>query len=151
MAKAPEKITLTSNQVLAKYQNEKGKFDAVTSRINVTGAAVDETIVALQAVRSIKNIGKNNKIMVSLGGGVFTDATLLDTNKLKLTIPGNVVTPATTEKTIKELEKRLDDLKKNLAALIDEQKRAANNLRSLEGIINQMGRPAQQQKEAPAN
>jgi prefoldin alpha subunit len=124
-------VKLTGQQVLQAYQIEQAKLESVRNRLEQLQRLLSETIGAEQTIGEVAAAKKDQKIMVSVGAGVYAEARLESVKEVKTGLGGGVLVSSTTEKTLKELGKRKEEIRKDLNAARQEEILVMQNLNNL--------------------
>ncbi len=104
-------------------QRHQEEIENTYAQIEVIEKLVNEYRLAIEAVQEITSIEGEKKILMPLGGNVFTYATLKDAKKIIISIGDKVFIEKTTNGTIDFLNKRIKELMRSeekLIALVDE-------------------------------
>ncbi len=149
MKKMTEKkqVKLTGQQVLQAYGAEQAKLQVVQQRRQSLQQLMGETIAGEQSLKEVEKSSKDQKIMVSLGAGVYAEAKLESNKNVKTGLGGGVLINTTVEKALKELAKRKEEIQKDLDAVQQEETVVLQNLNNLGLAIESARKKAQQSEE----
>lgn len=110
---------------------ENERLNQSRERLNSLRLVLNETSAAKEGVTAISNGKKNDRIIVPLGAGVFTEAKLENTKDALVNMPGGIVAYKSLDETQKELSQRIENLEK----AIDREAQAFNSMaQNLEGF-----------------
>ncbi len=124
-------IKLTGQQLVQAIENEKSKLEMLNRRMGSLQAISREIAGAELAIKEIGKTKPDEKILVSLGAGLFMDATIQENSKVLMGMTGDVLKYKTIEEAKKELEIRRNDLNKEIREVQEESRRTASNLNNL--------------------
>lgn len=141
-----KEIRLTGQQVQEMFELERAKLNALMQRINEMQKAIMEIKASSEALKELRS-QKNCKTLVPLGAGVFVEATIENAETVKATLPGNIVINQTMEKTLKGLEKQVEEIGKEIDALDKERQAAATNVNSLGNMLYNAQQQARKQQK----
>ncbi|MDP6670632.1 MAG: prefoldin subunit alpha [archaeon] len=140
-----KQIELKGQQVLQAYQAEQAKLEDLQRRMKGLQTLMVETAAAEQSLNEISKSGKNQKIMVALGGGIYVDATLESTKKVKVGLGDGVLMGETLEKSLKDLVARAKEIQKDIISVQKAESATMQNLRNIGSAIE-----SARQKDAEA-
>jgi len=142
-----KQVKLTGQQVLQAYGAEQAKLQVVQQRRQSLQQLMGETIAGEQSLKEVEKSSKDQKIMVSLGAGVYAEAKLESNKNVKTGLGGGVLINTTVEKALKELAKRKEEIQKDLDAVQQEETVVLQNLNNLGLAIESARKKAQQSEE----
>lgn len=134
---AKKEVSLSGEQVMHFYNNEREKLKIIQNRQGSLQNLMNETLLTIEALNELKKAQKNEKILVPLGAGVFADATLNETQKVKISLGGNVILDAGIERALGDLDKRKNELEKDLQMTMKEESQTINQINALGNVISQ--------------
>ncbi len=143
-----KQVELKGRQVLQAYQAEQAKLESMQRKMQALQTLMVETATAEQALNEIKKAGKNQKIMVALGAGVYVEAALESNKRVKTGLGDGVLMGSTVEKSLKDLAKRKEEIQKDIIGVQKEESAAVQNLRNIGTAIENVRR---KETEAPKN
>lgn len=123
-----KKVELTDQQVAQIYEGARNAFESLNKRKNELLGAKTELERALLAVDDVSNSGKGEKIMVSIGAGVFLDAQIAEHEGFRLNIPGGIFKKANAAAVKAELGKRREDVNKSISDVDKELEKAVKDV-----------------------
>lgn len=126
-----KEVRLTGQQVLQAYQMEQTKLQTIEERKQQLQQLMSETMGAEQTIQEVQKAAKNEKIMISLGAGIYAEAKLESSKEVKTGLGGNVLMSTTTEKALKELARRKEEIQKDINAVQQEETLVLQNLNNL--------------------
>jgi len=136
-AAKPEKkeVTFSLNQLLSMYQQQQYLLESLTSQEKFINNLLQEVQAAQDALDEIKNSDKGTAMLVPLGSGVFTYATLSDKSAVRMDIGNNIFERMPISKAIERLEDKKANLRKNLKDLLVRKQKTMVSVAQLEKII----------------
>ena len=135
-AKPKQEVTLSGAQVMNFYNNERNKLSIIQRRFDSLQNLLNETMLSINSLNELKKSSKNEKILVNLGAGVFADASIENNGKVKVSLAGNVVLDKPVDEALLDLEKRKNELEKDINVTINEQEATLKQISALENVIN---------------
>lgn len=147
-----KKVSLTKEQVLEAFRQSEAELNAIQQRMQMVQGMARETIDTIETLNGLDKAEKSGKIMVHLGSGIYADASIDAGKKVKVSIAGNVLLDSDAKKAIEDLQKRKENIEKELlnlqTAQADEMK-AYESLRQIFATAEElMQKQMQQQKQA---
>ena len=136
MERQQKQITLTGEQILALFQEEKAKLEAITRQLNSVQAVLTEVLLAEESVKELVKENFGGSILVNLGSGIFVEANIADAKKLKKSLAGSVALEAQPEEVLEELKKRKENAQKTLELFLRDQEKIYTNLNNLSRVIS---------------
>ncbi len=141
-----KEIKLSGRQILQARQQEQAKFDAVQSMRKNLQQMLTDTMAAEDALKTLES-GKNQKILVSLGAGVYIETKIESAKTVKTGLGSDVLVDSTTENAIKALGKRKEEIRKDLASAQKDEAAVMHNLRQLGMAIESAKRKKAQEEK----
>ena len=138
-----ENVRLTGAQLA---EQERRRLDEVSGRIGSFQNFRTELRAAKDALEALGKGKKGDKILVSLGAGVYVRASVDDTGKAVSALTGNVFMNKSGKEIIGVLEKKIRNMDKTIEQAFEEQQKAISRLNQLEQIIY-AGQKAMQQRQ----
>ena len=121
----------------------EGSVNTIRSRLRVVTAALEDTLVAMKALESIKNEKKGTEMLVPVGAGSLLKVEITDVEKTILGVGAGICIEKSIESSIKDLNERQEELEK----LSNSQQQQLGQL--LANIENSKNRLAGMIEEAP--
>ncbi len=90
----------------------EGSVNTIRSRLRVVTAALEDTIVAMRALESIKNEKKGTEMLVPVGAGSLIKVEITDVEKTILGVGAGICIEKSIESSIKDLNERQEELEK---------------------------------------
>lgn len=143
-----KKVTLSPQQLLALYQNQRALMDSLVQQEQLLQDALQEVIGAETALKEIDALDKSIKSLVSLGSGVFVEAEITS-KKVKSEIGGGVVQSLPIKKALKQLEEKRKKAVLSLSKLQKRKRETASGLARLEVIMQQLQKALQEKQKTP--
>ena len=144
-----EEVSLTGNQMAEIVRQEKLKAKELSRQASQMRAIINEINGSIQAVKEIQG-KKDLQIIVHLGAGISIDAKIESSEKIKTTIPGNIIVEKTPKEAIEMLESQANAVKKEVELLKNELSQSSNKIREFSKIMklaqNQFSRSKPQSK-----
>ncbi len=131
----PKEITLNQSQIEQMYVAERAKIEALERQKATLGGMLADTETAIRALDSVSKAKGNEKIMVSLGAGVFIDATIADNKSASGSFHGGVLMRLSADEARAELEKKRDALREEMQTAVREEERIVININNLAKVI----------------
>lgn len=131
-----KEIKITGQQLRQTYEAEKAKLDALNRQMTTFQNIMRETIGAIQSIDEIEQTKKNDKILVSLGAGVYKEATIEQDNSVIRSISGNVLKKSSLKETKQYLEKKKKEVQSDIDALQGEINTTVSNLNNIARLLN---------------
>ena len=128
-------VTITSQQIAELLKQEKINSRQIKSQLNQMLAVISELNASIQTIKEIEG-KKDFQILVPLGSGLYISAKAENSEKIKTTLPGNVILEKSPKETIDLLAKEQEIVKKQLEALQNSLKQSSSKIKELSGIIN---------------
>jgi len=114
MAEKKNRVVMTGEQLLNAYRNEQAKFEMLQNRMQQLQQVLRETKTAEEAVSTIKKSAKNEKIIVDLGAGIYTEAVLEGNEKFKKSLAGSILQNTDSKKALETLKGQQEKLSKDM-------------------------------------
>ncbi len=130
-----KKVTLTGPQLMQLASQERQRLEQANMRIGSLQGFRTELAGAMDALGEIAKNEKGNRIMVSLGAGIYVEAALEENSKAIAAIAGSVFKEKKSEELIKMLGERIAGVDKQLEAAAGEQQGIIARVNQLENII----------------
>ncbi|GEM_PF-5382426 len=139
MTENTQTVRLNFQQVVLMLQQERASLEAVQIRTENFRRMLEDTLIAKEAIDAIQKTSKDQKLMVSLGAGVYCDATLENNNEVKVTLAGGVIKNASIPEALGALNDRQKEAETELKKLSEDQGKLMTNLNSLTQLARQLG------------
>jgi len=131
---AQEKIQLTPELANNLFQSEKKRYEAIMKERKKVENYLLTTEKTISALKELKD-KSDNEILVNLGSGVFVEAKLNETKKVKSNIGSDIFIEVDLEEKQKDLIKRKEKFVKDLQELQKLEVNSQNNLNQLYGYL----------------
>jgi prefoldin alpha subunit len=141
-----QEIKLTGQEVIGFLQTERQKLSDLRRRRVLLQNSLQEIAYSLESLKEMKEMKKNDNLMVSLGAGIYLNALVDESKKVKRNLPGNVVVELSAEDAIKKLEKERNELKKELEKTAQEEESTLINVSNLNRAIRMAEKGARKAK-----
>ena len=90
----------------------EGSVNTIRSRLRVVTAALEDTMVAMKALESVKNEKKGTEMLIPVGAGSLLKVEITDVEKTILGIGAGICIEKSIESSIKDLNERQEELEK---------------------------------------
>ncbi len=141
-----KEVRLTGEQVFGFLQNERTKLDSLRRKRTLLQNSLQEIGFAIESLKEIKEMKKNDNILVALGAGIYLNGLIEENKKVKRNLPGNVVIELSSEDAVKKLEKEKNDLRKELEKIVKEEESVLINVNNLSRAIRLAEKEARKSK-----
>jgi prefoldin alpha subunit len=150
----PEKkeIRLSEQQLMDSYRNEQAKMDFLQRRMQEMQQVLNEIVTAAEAVKELRKTKKEENILVSLGAGIYAEAKIGGTGKVKTSLAGNVLLDEESEAAEKKLQAEREKVEASIRETFNEQQATMQNIQNFENIFRQVRQKMSEQnvKRQPA-
>jgi len=137
-SEAPERVVLNFNELLQKFEEERGKLASYDQRRHNVEKVILDASAALAALEGIEKAEKGEKILVPVGSGIYIEAMADDLKNVKTALTADYVMETSLVQAKKTLNERIESFSKTLQRLAGHEQRSLQNLRSMEQIIRRM-------------
>jgi len=134
MAKKKE-IKVTGKQLVDTYRNDQIKLENLKKRSTDLRSVMGEMLTASESLKEMQKAKGDEKIMVSLGAGIYAEAKIANTKSVKTSLAGNILVEEKAEKAVERLEKEIARAKKDLDSLGMEIQQTMRNMQGISEII----------------
>ncbi|WP_455368988.1 prefoldin subunit alpha [[Eubacterium] cellulosolvens] len=90
----------------------EGSVNTIRSRLRVVNAALEDTVIAMKALESVKNEKKGTEMLVPVGAGSLLKVEITDVEKTILGVGAGICIEKSIESSIKDLNERQEELEK---------------------------------------
>ena len=142
-----KEVNLTPQQVNALIERERIRLEAIRRNQSLVQQALLEMAGTLDSLKAIKASEKGEKILVSLGSGVFTQASIENNETVKNALAGDIMLDKSIDESIKLIEERRDKLQDEAKTLAMEEGRILQNISELGKGLTQLREQLKQKKE----
>ncbi|MFQ5998410.1 MAG: prefoldin subunit alpha [Candidatus Bathyarchaeia archaeon] len=120
----------------------EGAISELQARIGLVDQAIREFNVTDTTLMSLKDLKKNDEILVPIGGGSYLKARLSETEKVMASIGGGVTSEKTADDTKSLVESQLNEFQKVRSALQNQVIQAAQRIEIVRGEVGKLaGQP----------
>ncbi|MCX6798987.1 MAG: prefoldin subunit alpha [Candidatus Diapherotrites archaeon] len=130
-------VRLTGEQLLNAYRNEQARVEMLQKREQSVQQLLAEFAAAIDALKEIGGIGAENSVLVPLGAGVYAEARIADTKKVKSSLAGSVLLDKSAKETLQQLEEQRKNVEQESGKLVQEMRRTVQNLKNLGAILDE--------------
>ena len=120
----------------------EGSANLIQSRLNIVGAALEETIIATRALEGVKDFPKGTEVLVPVGASSFLKMELADVEKAIVGVGAGACMEKTIESSIQDLKSRQAELEKVSESL---QQQLGQILTSIESSKDRLSRLIERQ------
>ena len=121
----------------------EGSANTIQSRLRVVNAALEDTMVAMKALESVKDAKKGSEMLIPVGAGSLLKVEITDVENTILGVGAGVCIEKSMESSIQDLKERQEELEK----LSNSQKQQLGQL--LLNIESSKNRLARMIEESP--
>ena len=133
MPEEKKRATMTGQQLVNVFMQEKDKLDRIEQRLHVMSQGLQETQGAIESLKAL-NKNEEQEILVPLGSGVFMDAKVKPA-KVKKSIIGGMMIEASLEQAQKDLEKQAEVIRNEIEKVRDEREKVGKGLEKIGRVI----------------
>ncbi len=119
-------------KTLLELEMHKRRFEAITQRMQMIEATIEELDDTAKAIDAMKNEKKGKEILVSIGSGSYFKAAVKDNEKILMGAGAGI----SIEKTTDEAKKTLESRKEGLHKIADELQKNASELSERMSYLN---------------
>lgn len=142
-----KQIELKGPQVLQAYQSEQRKLEVIQTRKQTLQQLMAETVGAEQTLQEIEGKTKEEKVMIPLGAGLYIEGKVDASKGLKKGLGEGIIAKSTVKQSLKELEERKVEIRKDMERIQQQEKLTLTNLNNLGSAIEQARQKQKQKKE----
>lgn len=143
--KAEKKVT--PQNLVDTYYTDQRKLETVQRRQQEMQQILNEVTLTTEALKEIKNTKKDETMMVSLGAGIFAEAKITNTDTIKMSLAGNVLTDKKVTDAVTKLETETTAARKDLERLQTEKEKIIQNMQAVSALLEK----ARQLQQTPKN
>lgn len=143
MPEKKKELKVTGKQLIETYRSDEAKMDVLQRRQQGLQHILSETILASEAIKEIQKSKKDESVLVSLGAGLYTEAKIVETKKLKISLAGSILVDEETDKALSKLQEEIGKIQKDLAKVQNERQKIVENMQSIAGILQESRKSAQ--------
>ncbi len=140
-----KEVKVTPEQLIAVYQNQRALLDSIRQQTQTMQAYLQEVVMASDALKEISESSEKNRVLFSVGAGMFIDVQLLDNNNVKSDIGGGAFKEVSIKKAMNMLDDRAEEIKKALKKLSLQEKKAIASLKQIEEALAKFQQSLQQE------
>ncbi len=142
-----EKITQQQVQDLAgRHQQYQYQAESLSQQMNMVQMTIKDVETAIITITSLKDESPGKETLVPIGFNSFINATITNTDKVVIGVGAGVSVEKKTDDAKVFLEKRKDELIKYNGKLTDAVSKLAQEMRSIENIVQNFERSQQPMK-----
>jgi prefoldin subunit 5 len=146
-----KKVTLTENQIIQMAQHEENEMHNKQAMMQRISHMLGETITSKEILKEAKQ--NKGKVMINIGATVLIEAQITNTEKCKRALSDNSYKEDTFEETLNWLEKKEEQIKKQLAKVQTDISQHQSKLTTYLSLIKQVDiekkKAVQKAKQAP--
>jgi len=130
-----KKVKLEGTQVIQAFEAEQAKLRQIEAQKQQLQQLLSETAGAEEGLKEIQEAKKEQKIMVSLGGGVYAEAKLESAKTVKTGLGEGVLISTPLAEALKQLAKRKEEMMKDMGKVQRDEAVTIQNLNNLGAAI----------------
>jgi prefoldin subunit 5 len=130
------KKSFSEKQLIQMAQQQEAIMQSQENFLKELDRVMKETIISIESLKEVQK--KPGKIYVKLGPGIMIEAEIKNTEKCKRAFSEKGYKEANIKETIKWLEKRLDNVKKQVKKVSEDYNKSRQQLNNLIGILKQI-------------
>lgn len=130
-------VTVSLDQLAAMYRQHVQQLETIENEKRLLQSVLQDAILAEEALKEIKNSSSNQKILISLGSGLFVSAQISPEKEIKANIGADVIKDVSLERAREIIDERKVELSKKLEFVSKNEARAAQSAANLENILKQ--------------
>lgn len=143
-----KRTVVNGAQLLNAYRAEEAKLNSIEAELQKLQDLIVEANIAGEAVEEIGKADKSEKIIISLGAGVYTEAMLAGNDKFKTGLAGSIMQNSNSKKTLDYLKEQREMLQKEINALVQEHQKTRNAIGEISGLLQAAEKQAMQKMQA---
>ena len=116
----------------------EGTVEALNQRLALLNSAITELRLATRSLDELKDIEKNNPLLVPIGGGTFVNATLGDIRKVIIGIGADVSVEMVYEDAVKDITNRLQEMEKAQISVTQQLSQVITQLESHQAMVQRL-------------
>ena len=144
MAQKKKQVEVSEQQLMETYKQEQTRLNSLKQAMNEIQQNIAEVLTTKETLTEMQKTKAGEKIMVSVGTGVYISGSIDNTKDVHFTIGGNVVKKKSVEDALDTLENMRGAGEKQLAAFQQETAKLNAGVEELSRLLIQ----AQRMKQA---
>ncbi len=134
----PETEPKTPEDILGEYEQLRAQAETLKQRLELIGASLSEMEITKESLDNVEKLGKDNEILVPLGGDAFVKAQIIDTERVIVGIGSRVVVRKSTSEAKADMENKIREMEKIMADRNESLRRALKRLEELTPTVQRM-------------
>ncbi len=125
-------------KTLNEYEYYRAQAETLKRNMDLLNASLVELDVAGKSLDEIKKLGKQNEILVPLGGDSFVKASIADTEKILVGLGAGIVVEKDIPKAKGDFEQRIKELEQVMAELAERWRAISGKLAELAPMVQEI-------------
>lgn len=125
-------------RLITEIRMMEGTVDALNQRLALLNSAITELRLARRSLDELKDIERNNPLLVPIGGGTLVYATLGDIRKVIIGIGADVSVEMVYEDAIQDIINRLQEMEKGQTSVHQQLSQVLAQLESHQGMVQRI-------------
>jgi prefoldin alpha subunit len=144
MATEKKEIKLTGQQIAQNFEANRQRLQALNQRISQMMNVKREIQTGINALQELQ---KSQDIKFMIGSGIYVEAKVLDAKNVTVTLPEGILITQSYEKTLKDLNKRMNETDKLIQEIRKQQARTNQQTMLFQELMVKGQQIARQKKE----
>ncbi|HOZ35684.1 MAG TPA: prefoldin subunit alpha [archaeon] len=146
--KTRKTIKLDKNQTVKLYQNKEKELQGISQRVEQIDGILQEMQKAEIALKQIKKLKSEEKILVNLGAGVLIECEVSNKSSIKVMLPGQIMTERGIDEVIEDIDKRNKELHSAKEKLVKSYNQTSQMLEQISKVFREMQLREEQKKKS---
>lgn len=145
--KTKKTIRLDKNQTVKLYQNKEKELQGISQRVEQIDGILQEMQKAEIALKQIKKLKGEEKLLVNLGAGVLIECAVSNKSSIKVMLPGQIMTERNIDEVIEDIDKRNKELHSAKEKLVKSYNQTSQMLEQISKVFREMQLREEQKKK----
>jgi prefoldin alpha subunit len=146
--KTRKTIKLDKNQTVKLYQNKEKELQGISQRVEQIDGILQEMQKAEVALKQIKKLKSEEKLLVNLGAGVLVECEVSNKSSIKVMLPGQIMTERNIDEVIEDIDKRNKELHSAKEKLVKSYNQTSQMLEQISKVFREMQLREEQKKKS---
>lgn len=146
--KTRKTIRLDKNQTVKLYQNKEKELQGISQRVEQIDSILQEMQKAEVALKQIKKLKSEEKLLVNLGAGVLIECEVSNKSSIKVMLPGQIMTERGIDEVIEDIDKRNKELHSAKEKLVKSYNQTSQMLEQISKVFREMQLREEQKKKS---
>ena len=146
--KTRKTIKLDKNQTVKLYQNKEKELQGISQRVEQIDGILQEMQKAEVALKQIKKLKSEEKLLVNLGAGVLVECEVSNKSSIKVMLPGQIMTEKNIDEVIEDIDKRNKELHSAKEKLVKSYNQTSQMLEQISKVFREMQLREEQKKKS---